>query len=157
MTTLRLISFNLDYHWSKQKRRYQRRPVNQMDDQRREINQMDMINNCGHTLRDLTEIHHPSSDYNYFAFLAYVLYLPLYVAGPILSFNAFLAQLKRPQVAIGVKSSFKHLFRICCYAVMLEFFQHMFVGLVSISQYRLFHRHQLVHDLPAWEVVVMGW
>ncbi|CAM9504385.1 unnamed protein product [Phaeothamnion confervicola] len=39
----------------------------------------------------------PTTDYSYSCFMAYVLYAPLYIAGPILPFNAFAAQMHQPQ------------------------------------------------------------
>ena len=39
----------------------------------------------------------PASSYGMASYLAYVLYPPLYVAGPVLTFNGFASQLKRPR------------------------------------------------------------
>lgn len=48
----------------------------------------------GGPLTDKDRITMPcfASDYNYIHFLAYVLYAPLYLCGPILTFNDFISQ-----------------------------------------------------------------
>ncbi|GFZ47191.1 Glycerol uptake protein 1 [Saitozyma sp. JCM 24511] len=74
ITMLRIVSFACDYHW--------REPVTTVEtpsDYRNRVT------------RSLTE-----EDYSLINFLAYCLYPPLYIAGPIITFNDFVWQLKRP-------------------------------------------------------------
>lgn len=35
-------------------------------------------------------------DYNYFYYLVYILYTPLYICGPIITFNDFMSQMRTP-------------------------------------------------------------
>ena len=46
---------------------------------------------------DLQSRSHEVHEYSFLNYLCYVLYLPLYTAGPIISFNAFLHQVKKGQ------------------------------------------------------------
>jgi protein-cysteine N-palmitoyltransferase HHAT len=94
---LRLVSFGMDYHWSltnvlssdvsEQQFSYllirlyailsisleQTRPSSMSEKQR-------------------TALSHPHEMYSFTNYLAYVLYPPLYIAGPIMTFNDFLWQ-----------------------------------------------------------------
>jgi D-alanyl-lipoteichoic acid acyltransferase DltB (MBOAT superfamily) len=45
-------------------------------------------------LQDRVELSLPASCYNLPTYLAYTMYLPLYIAGPIASFNSFASQLQ---------------------------------------------------------------
>jgi len=40
------------------------------------------------------EVHQPMSDYNLLYYYSYCLYIPLYIAGPIITYNAFVSQIK---------------------------------------------------------------
>ena len=53
------------------------------------------------TYRKLQVTPRPTDRYSVLAFFAYVLYVPLYIAGPIASFNAWQAQMEVPQTAHG--------------------------------------------------------
>ena len=91
ISILRMISFNLDRHWS-------------LTDQAKLISKHQT--NCkdceeGRDCERLRLIQPASPDsYNWFAYISYILYLPLFMAGPILSFNNFMSQLykKTPQI-----------------------------------------------------------
>lgn len=73
ITMLRIVSFAIDYHWRAAP------PSSPPTDHR------------GRTGSSLHE-----SDYNLVNFIAYALYPPLYIAGPILTFQDFMWQLHRP-------------------------------------------------------------
>jgi len=51
------------------------------------------------TKSNLVDQHRPMSDYNLVNYFSYILYTPLYTAGPILSFNAFVENTYNPQKA----------------------------------------------------------
>ncbi|KAH9609429.1 hypothetical protein KSS87_023825 [Heliosperma pusillum] len=61
--TLRMISFGYDYHWSQQ--------VSHFDQEERSLK---------------------GDSFSYCIYLGYLMYAPLYIAGPIISFNAFVSQ-----------------------------------------------------------------
>ncbi|KAK6361379.1 glycerol transporter [Orbilia blumenaviensis] len=77
-TMLRIISFNMDYYWALTtgpdlERRKRPPPSHQSD-------------------KDRVSTSHPLSYYNFSTYHAYCLYSPLYIAGPIITFNDYVAQ-----------------------------------------------------------------
>jgi D-alanyl-lipoteichoic acid acyltransferase DltB (MBOAT superfamily) len=46
--------------------------------------------------RSRAQSSHPLPDYNFKSYLSYALYPPLYLAGPIITYNSFLSQLASP-------------------------------------------------------------
>ncbi|KAH8928411.1 MBOAT-domain-containing protein [Atractiella rhizophila] len=72
ITMLRLISFNLDYCWA----------VKQVP--------------SGLSERERVQYSHDLEEYSFTNYLAYTIYTPLYIAGPIMTFNNFVYQLKSP-------------------------------------------------------------
>ncbi|KAF9790369.1 MBOAT-domain-containing protein [Thelephora terrestris] len=73
ITMLRLVSFGMDYHWA----------VTQGS-------QKEMA--MSHKQR--TSSPHPLEMYTFSNYLAYILYPPLYIAGPIITFNDFMWQMR---------------------------------------------------------------
>jgi len=73
ITMLRLISFNMDYHWSL----------------RKEVEVVDVIKMSE---KERTSTHHSAIDYSIQNYISYILYPPLYIAGPIMTFNDFMWQ-----------------------------------------------------------------
>lgn len=77
ITMLRLLSFNMDYYWAA-KNTLANEPSSSMSHKQR------------------VSTSHPLEVYSLTNFLVYVVYPPLYIAGPIMSFNDFMWQLRRP-------------------------------------------------------------
>lgn len=77
MTMLRLVSFGMDYHWA----------ITQ--DRAKETNQE------VESHKQRTTSPHPLERYTFSNYLAYILYPPLYIAGPIVTFNDFMWQMRR--------------------------------------------------------------
>jgi D-alanyl-lipoteichoic acid acyltransferase DltB (MBOAT superfamily) len=50
----------------------------------------------------LHNMSHPWSEYNLLSFMTYMTYAPLYMAGPIVSFNSFLSSSKYPQQKVNI-------------------------------------------------------
>ena len=94
ITTLQLVSFSIDYHWA----------CNQIG-----------VADVGHSLsfssvhetdvqcsqpggklsdKKRAAVFHPRSTYTFLNYLSYALYAPLYIAGPILTFNDFMWQVR---------------------------------------------------------------
>jgi len=76
LTFLKLVSFNMDKYWA-----YQRNPAPHR-----------VVGEFG--LRTVSPL--PKGYYNLISFWTYIGYSPLYVAGPIISFNNFVSQLLSP-------------------------------------------------------------
>nr|XP_019049776.1 glycerol transporter [Kwoniella bestiolae CBS 10118]OCF28706.1 glycerol transporter [Kwoniella bestiolae CBS 10118] len=70
ITMMRMVSFGIDYLWKEQ---------NTNQEYRKRVN---------------TSL--PSEHYSYINYLAYCLYPPLYIAGPIITFNDFIWQIRNP-------------------------------------------------------------
>lgn len=114
ITTLRLLSFNLDYYWSCTKT--DRVPVaegSQLTDKQR------------------GSIPHGDATYSYMNYLAYVLYPPLYIAGPIMTFNDFMWQHRRP-IPFDPLGTLRYLFRFLVSFFLMEFILH-FMYVVAIK------------------------
>ena len=71
---------------------------------------------------------HLMLDYNFVNFQGFALYLPLYLSGPIMSFNDFLYQLKKPfynKVAeYSRKSLIRYFVRLLLIIFLMEFLSH---------------------------------
>lgn len=74
ITMLRIVSFALDYHWHVQA------PTTPPSDSRTRMS-----------------ASVPESEYSLLNYIAYTLYPPLYIAGPIMTFNDFMWQLHHPE------------------------------------------------------------
>ncbi|KAE9408868.1 MBOAT-domain-containing protein [Gymnopus androsaceus JB14] len=108
ITMLRLISFNMDYYWACKKTSTPETGTLLNERQRQTINHSDQV-------------------YSYLNYLAYVLYSPLYIAGPIMTFNDFMWQFRRP-LKITKSSVLGYLIRfIGCYLTMEGILHYMYV------------------------------
>ncbi|KAG1737067.1 MBOAT, membrane-bound O-acyltransferase family-domain-containing protein [Suillus paluster] len=88
ITMLRLVSFNMDYYWA-----YNSRGGESLS--------------SASTEKQRANTPLPLEDYTYRNYIAYVLYPPLYIAGPILTFNNFMWQLRHPiDIPIHVQSRY---------------------------------------------------
>lgn len=77
---LRLVSFNMDYYWAcnSEEKKVKGHPAHE----------------APHTDKERINSPLQESDYNYTNFLAYVLYTPLLLCGPIITFNDFISQVR---------------------------------------------------------------
>ncbi|KAH7884850.1 MBOAT, membrane-bound O-acyltransferase family-domain-containing protein [Phlebopus sp. FC_14] len=105
ITMLRLVSFNMDYFWAC--------PESALTEKQR------------------AATPHPLDQYSYANYLAYVLFPPLYIAGPIVTFNNFMWQLRRP-LDIPWRTVLGYLMRFLICFLTMEFILH-FMYMVSIK------------------------
>ncbi|KAI9792990.1 MAG: glycerol transporter [Piccolia ochrophora] len=85
ITVLRLISFNLDHYWSL----YMDGP-SLIEEKKKQLDPANLSE------RDRINTPARAEDYSFRKYLVYSLYPPLYLAGPILTFNEYIAQLRYP-------------------------------------------------------------
>ena len=78
MSFLRQISFGMDFHWCRKGAQHEQ------EDQTIKKPKSEYV--------ELTERPLSLQFYSFFLYLAYLYYPPLYLAGPICSFNAFVNQ-----------------------------------------------------------------
>ncbi|KAI8093031.1 MBOAT, membrane-bound O-acyltransferase family-domain-containing protein [Halteromyces radiatus] len=120
---LRLISYNMDYYWQIKKPRLE---YKKNDDDLTTVALSD---------RDRIDIPCNSSDYNYIYFLAYVLYTPLYMCGPILTYNDFISQLYIPSPHVTRRFVTIYGLRLVGVILVMEWTLH-YIYVVAISKER---------------------
>ncbi|XP_072952067.1 membrane-bound O-acyltransferase gup1 [Typha angustifolia] len=86
LVVLRMISFGCDYHWSFEVRHF---------DKEKHMQRCHICSSGQTCYLSLQESH--VDNYSFNMYLCYLIYAPLYIAGPIISFNAFAKQLDAPQ------------------------------------------------------------
>eukprot|EP00210_Caulerpa_lentillifera_P000472 g455.t1 len=148
-----MISFGMDYHWAVAKRysntdpNFNKRPSSSSLDPNYHVK---MRNNADLDL----------SAYSFINYFIYMFYPPLYLAGPISTFNNFVSQLQasgnltRRQFALKVAGNGM---RVSCAFVLLETMTH-FIYANSIAKYRSWERltHGLTLNLNALQFGVIG-
>ncbi|KAF8517669.1 MBOAT, membrane-bound O-acyltransferase family-domain-containing protein [Hysterangium stoloniferum] len=114
ITMLRLVSFNMDYYWASR------------SDQR-ENSMMPL------TSKQRPRTYHSIHFYNITNYIAYVLYPPLYIGGPIMTFNDFLWQVRNLPFALR-SSTFAYALRFLFSLLTMEFILHyMYVVAIKNS------------------------
>ncbi|KAI0750047.1 MBOAT-domain-containing protein [Daedaleopsis nitida] len=108
ITMLRLVSFSMDYYWA-----CNREGLPDLSDKQR------------------PRVNHDLQTYSYMNYIAYAIYPPLYIAGPIMTFNDFMWQLRRP-TSISWRSLLGYLARFFVCILTLEFILH-FMYVVAIK------------------------
>lgn len=119
-TVLRLMSFNLDFYWS----------LDQRGGNPLEKKQLDPANLSE---RDRISIPANAKDYNFRNYVAYTLYAPLYLTGPIITFNDYLSQLKYPSKTIETPRTIKYGIRFLLTLLAIELVLH-FDYCIAISK-----------------------
>lgn len=104
ITMLRLISFNMDYYWA-----YNSRGGDNLS--------------SASTEKERANTPLPLEDYTYRNYITYVLYPPLYIAGPILTFNNFMWQLRCP-INIPIRVQGRYLVRFLVSLLTMESILH---------------------------------
>ncbi|KAA3454175.1 MBOAT family protein isoform 4 [Gossypium australe] len=114
---LRMISFGYDYHWAHQESRF---------DQEKHIQRCHVCKSGKNCYQILQERNAHINDYTFTTYLSYLVYAPLYIAGPIISFNSFASQLDVPQNHYSIKEviwyGLRWVFGLC----LMELMTHLF-------------------------------
>ncbi|KAF1956631.1 MBOAT-domain-containing protein [Byssothecium circinans] len=110
-TVLRNISFNLDHYWSS----------NASDGSPLEKKQLDPANLSE---RDRVSIPAKNSDYTFRNYFAYAVYSPLYLAGPIVTFNDFISQARYRPHSITTKRNTLYAIRFAVVLLTMEVMIH---------------------------------
>ncbi|KAG0041542.1 glycerol transporter [Gryganskiella cystojenkinii] len=133
-TMLRLVSFNLDYYWSLREPR-ESQPKEERDPA---------------SLADKERVSQPcfAEDYNFIYYAAFALYAPLYVAGPIMTFNDFISQLRYPK-DITNKSKYMWIGRFIFCLLTMEFTMH-YMHMVAVS------KRQAWDNDPVLQICMIG-
>lgn len=118
ITILRLISFNLDYYWSLDRRAGS--PIEK---------QLDPSN-----LSERDRVTTPSQpgDFSFRNYLAYAVYAPLYLTGPILTFNDYISQQRYRTATIETGRTIRYAIRFVLVLLAMEIVLHYdYVGAIS--------------------------
>ena len=143
ITILRLISFNMDFCWSSGQGGASplevcslaaRFDIETNEHKKKQLDPMDLSE------RDRVEIPAKYQDYSFRYYLAYVLYAPLYLAGPIITFNDYISQLRYPPRNITSSRTLLYGIRFTICLLTMEVMQH-FIYTTAISK-----------ASPTWEV-----
>ncbi|XP_024962769.1 putative membrane-bound O-acyltransferase C24H6.01c [Cynara cardunculus var. scolymus] len=138
---LRMISFGYDYHWSDH---------NVHVDQEKHIQHCINCSSGKPCYRMLQERSVGSDKCSYTIYLCYLLYAPLYIAGPIISFNAFASQLDTPQKSYTLKQVSWYGFRWVLSLFLMEIMTHFFY-------YNAFAISGIWKQLSPMEVFIVGY
>ncbi|KAI2468709.1 MBOAT-domain-containing protein [Annulohypoxylon bovei var. microspora] len=110
ITVLRLISFNLDYYWSLDRRSYS--PIEKQ------------VDPSSLSERDRVSIPAQSKDYSFRNYIAYTIYAPLYLTGPIITFNDYISQLRYKSATIETSRTFRYGVRLLLTLFAMEVMLH---------------------------------
>ncbi|KAL2130272.1 hypothetical protein VTI74DRAFT_6689 [Chaetomium olivicolor] len=122
ITVLRLVSFNLDYYWSLDRRASS--PL--------EKKQLDPANLSE---RDRISIPANSQDFSFRNYVGYAIYAPLYLTGPIITFNDYISQQRYQPATISRARTLKYAVRFVLVLLAMELVLHYdYVGAISKSR-----------------------
>jgi D-alanyl-lipoteichoic acid acyltransferase DltB (MBOAT superfamily) len=134
ITILRLISFNMDYYWSLGNGTVDPVEVGSQavswhanDQKKKQLDPADLSE------RDRVSISAKPDDYSFKNYLAYTLYAPLYLAGPILTFNDYISQLRHKPATITIERTTLYAIRFLMVLLTMELMMH-FIYAVAIAQ-----------------------
>ncbi|KAH7156567.1 MBOAT, membrane-bound O-acyltransferase family-domain-containing protein [Dactylonectria macrodidyma] len=118
ITILRLISFNLDYYWSRD-----RSSSNALEKQ---------LDPANLSERDRVAIPADVRDFSFRNYIGYAIYAPLYLAGPILTFNDYISQQKYRSATIETPRTIRYGIRFLLVFLAMEIILHFdYVGAIS--------------------------
>ncbi|KAF3964701.1 hypothetical protein CMV_011048 [Castanea mollissima] len=138
---LRMISFGYDYHWADQDSRF---------DQEKHVQRCHICKSGKTCYQLLQERSVPDDKYSLSIYICYLVYAPLYLAGPIISFNAFASQLDVPQNNYSVRDVTWYGLRWVFSLLLIELMTHLF-------QYNAFAISGLWKQLSPMDVFIIGY
>lgn len=136
ITVLRLISFNLDYYWSLDYRSGDPVEVSSFTRcTRYSIDRFKKKQISESSLSERDRINTPASSesYSFANYYSYSLYSPLYLAGPILTFNDYISQLRYPPPSITTRRTILYAVRFLITLLSMEVIIH-YIYAVAISK-----------------------
>lgn len=140
---LRLISFNFDYYWSLDRRAVSPVEVSSSTalsacscvSKRIVANalQKKNIDPASYSERERIDTPPSPQDFSFRNYIAYVLYSPLYLAGPILTFNDYISQQRYQLASISRERTFMYAVRFLVCLLTMELVLH-YLYAVAISK-----------------------
>ncbi|KAK4195094.1 MBOAT, membrane-bound O-acyltransferase family-domain-containing protein [Triangularia verruculosa] len=121
ITVLRLVSFNLDYYWS-------------LDRSAAEAVEKN-LDPSSLSERDRIALPANASDYTFKNYVGYAVYAPLYLTGPIITFNDYISQSRYRSATISSPRTWKYAIRFLLVLLCMELVLHYdYVGAISKSR-----------------------
>lgn len=114
---LRMISFGYDYHWAFGHSHF---------DQKKHSQRCEVCKSGGTCYQLLQEKGVQDDKFTFPIYLCYLVYAPLYLAGPIVSFNAFASQLDVPQNNYKLRDLAWYGLRWTFSFLLMELMTHLF-------------------------------
>ncbi|KAH8159235.1 hypothetical protein CIB48_g9018 [Xylaria polymorpha] len=108
ITVLRLVSFNLDYYWSLERRSYS--PIE--------------LDPSSLSERDRVSIPAQDKDFSFRNYVAYAIYAPLYLTGPIITFNDYISQLRYKSASLEISRTIRYSLRFALALLAMEIILH---------------------------------
>lgn len=125
---LRIISYNMDYYWALKQGAQAKKEDDVLAESDAKPSSSPSSSSQQLTAEEhyalMVKQHRPLAQYNLINFISYILYAPLYVAGPILPFNAFVAQMERPQTHRSKKEVLFYAVRWFVWLALMETLTH---------------------------------
>ncbi|KAM6504106.1 MBOAT, membrane-bound O-acyltransferase family domain containing protein [Amanita muscaria] len=138
ITMLRLISFNMDYYWS-------RDPHEESKGNNERLS----------TEKERQSVPHPAETYSFGNYLAYVLYTPLYIGGPIMTFNDFMWQQRRPLTITGSAIRSYALRFAICLLTMESILHFMYVVAIKDTRAWLGYTPGEISMVGFWNLIIV--
>ncbi|XP_042476541.1 membrane-bound O-acyltransferase gup1 isoform X3 [Macadamia integrifolia] len=138
---LRMISYGYDYYWAQQDSCF---------DQKKHIHRCHICSSGKICYLLLQERSVDIDKFSLRIYLCYLVYAPLYIAGPIISFNAFASQLDIPQRNYSTKQVVWYGFRWVLSLFLMELMTHFFY-------YNAFATSGMWKQLSPLEVSIIGY
>lgn len=129
ITVLRLISFNMDYYWSLDRRSFsplevREPPFTTYMKSKTDLLKKKQIDPAALSERDRVSIPAQSKDFSFRNYIAYVLYGPLYLTGPILTFNDYISQQRYRPATIETSRTIRYGIRFALTLLAMEVMLH---------------------------------
>jgi len=135
ITVLRLISFNMDYYWSLDQRSGSPIEVGVSSHSLRHTSdapKKKQLDPANLSERDRVGIPAATSDFSFRNYVAYAIYAPLYLTGPILTFNDYMSQQRYRATSIETPRTVRYGFRFVLVVLAMELVLHFdYVGAIS--------------------------
>lgn len=154
MTTLRLISYNMDFYYKhkQDKETYRATHAEKCPDCLALMSQYGPMS--GHRC-EKSRVEEPATDaeFNIVNYFGYAFYVPLFLAGPIITFNNFVAQMRTKVPDITLKSTFYYFIRLVACILLMEWMMHN-IYVVIISKVR---RTDMWYLYTPLEMAIIGY
>ncbi|KAF5735684.1 putative membrane-bound O-acyltransferase C24H6.01c [Tripterygium wilfordii] len=138
---LRMISFGYDYHWAHQQSHF---------DQKKHIERCDICKSGRMCYHYQQEKSIQTDKFVFSLYICYLVHAPLYIAGPISSFNAFASQLDMPQKNYSARDVALYGLRWVFCLFLMELMTHWFY-------YNAFAVSGLWKFLSAMDIFIVGY